>query len=398
MTRLQTLLDSPPDPRAFIAYKVDSKGKERGWMAYGTREGVLVQISGLLDSEKFVTNEKFRPGKNIGKSNETTPEEQSWLEAESSHKKKLDKDYYASLDEANNTLTILPMLAESYDKYGSRIDWSGSVYVQPKLDGMRCLAVCTYDSESQSMRAQLVSRQGKDIMVTTRGAMQHVLDAVVEAANNQMHHLDQHMVCFAFDGELYADELGFQDSMSAIKKLKKNTSLIKFHVYDMVEPHDNTLGFADRAAVLERRVSGGSSGVIQLVETNRIECEECLIEAHAKYLAAGYEGTVVRHGDAPYKIKGRSRNLLKYKDFIDIAVPIVDIEPTDGRPSHGTPVCKLKDGRTFSCGTKMSHEAREELLTNRDDYIGQTAEVRFFEYTDAGLPRFPVCVGVRNDK
>ena len=31
-------------------------------------------------------------------------------------------------------------------------------------------------------------------------------------------------------------------------------------------------------------------------------------------------------------------------------------------------------------------------------HIGQTAEVRFFEYTDGGIPRFPVCVGFRLDK
>jgi hypothetical protein len=34
----------------------------------------------------------------------------------------------------------------------------------------------------------------------------------------------------------------------------------------------------------------------------------------------------------------------------------------------------------------------------KEEYIGQTAEVRFFEYTDGGIPRFPVCVGFRLDK
>ena len=32
------------------------------------------------------------------------------------------------------------------------------------------------------------------------------------------------------------------------------------------------------------------------------------------------------------------------------------------------------------------------------DSKGKTAEIRFFEYTDDGLPRFPVCVGIRLDK
>ena len=46
---------------------------------------------------------------------------------------------------------------------------------------------------------------------------------------------------------------------------------------------------------------------------------------------------------------------------------------------------------------KFSYKEREEILKNKKDYIGRTAEIRFFEYTDDGLPRFPVCYGFRND-
>ena len=47
---------------------------------------------------------------------------------------------------------------------------------------------------------------------------------------------------------------------------------------------------------------------------------------------------------------------------------------------------------------KFSHKEREEMLTNKSDYIGMIAEIRFFEYTDDGIPRFPVCYGFRLDK
>jgi hypothetical protein len=33
----------------------------------------------------------------------------------------------------------------------------------------------------------------------------------------------------------------------------------------------------------------------------------------------------------------------------------------------------------------------------KEEYIGQKAEVRFFEYTDGGIPRFPICHGFRLD-
>jgi hypothetical protein len=47
---------------------------------------------------------------------------------------------------------------------------------------------------------------------------------------------------------------------------------------------------------------------------------------------------------------------------------------------------------------KFSHAEREEILINKENYIGKKAEIRFFEYTDGGIPRFPVCVGFRLDK
>lgn len=401
MTTLQQLISdkaSSLNPSPFVAFKIDSKDKQRGWIAYGTPEGNLIQHHGLLESENFISDSKFRPGKNLGKSNETSPEEQSWLEAESKWKNKLAKDYYKSLEKASDTLTVLPMLAESFDKYSDRIDWGRPVHVQPKLDGMRCLAVC--EREGLGFKVKLVARTGKDIVVTTRGTMHHVLEDIQRAVDISLGDtsLLSSFDVFAFDGELYADELTFQQSMSAIKKSNDNTPLIKFHMYDMAIP-DFPLSFRGRSYNLSRLWRLHSRwNHTQLVPTENIRNEKELHEAHARFIGLGYEGTILRHGDDPYKMKGRSKSLLKYKDFIDEVAEIIDIEPTDGNPFHGTPVCRFEDGRVFRCGTKISHVEREELLANKEKFIGEMAEIRFFEWTDDGLPRFPIYIGVRLDK
>ena len=69
----------------------------------------------------------------------------------------------------------------------------------------------------------------------------------------------------------------------------------------------------------------------------------------------------------------------------------------EARPSQGKLICKFPGGQ-FTANLKFSHKVREDILKNKNQYIGKTAEVRFFEYTDDGLPRFPVCVGFRLDK
>ena len=73
------------------------------------------------------------------------------------------------------------------------------------------------------------------------------------------------------------------------------------------------------------------------------------------------------------------------------------ITPNEANPLHGTPHFELR-GKSFKSGVKMSYEDREDLLQNKNKYIGKTAEIRFFEYSENGIPRFPVMVGIRLDK
>ena len=106
---------------------------------------------------------------------------------------------------------------------------------------------------------------------------------------------------------------------------------------------------------------------------------------------------MVRWGLKPYKLNGRSENLLKYKDFKDLDAIIIDIEPAERRPEWGIPVLKFGD-KTFKAGLRFSHEDRREFLSNKNNYIGKTATIRYFELTDDGIPRFPIMVGVCIDR
>jgi len=121
-------------------YKKDSKGKIRFITLTATSEGTLEQESGVVGSENTVLNIRECKPKNIGKSNETSAVEQAELELQSKIKQKLSAGYFLTQDEAENTEVILPMLAKDYFKEQHKIDWSGNVFIQPKLDGMRCLA------------------------------------------------------------------------------------------------------------------------------------------------------------------------------------------------------------------------------------------------------------------
>ena len=200
------------------------------------------------------------------------------------------------------------------------------------------------------------------------------------------------------DGELYAHGYTFQENMKATKKIRATsidgapaTSEIQYHVYDMVLPGP----FIKRYNMLVQLVTDIDN--IHIVPTAVIHNDEQLKEYHQKNIADGYEGTIIRHGDSGYGINKRDSQLLKYKDFIDISCNVIDVLPSDKNPEQGVVHCENDKG-TFGCGMKFSHAEREEILINKADYIGKTAEIRFFEYSEDGIPRFPVCHGFRLDK
>lgn len=355
-------------------YKKDSKGKIREWTIC-TIDDELIQKSGIVDG-KLVEHNKLCKPKNVGKSNSTTGSEQAILEMESLIKSKLSEGYFKTKDEAENEMVILPMLASDYNKFSKKIDWN-NCYVQPKLDGMRCLAII------EDGQVILKSRDGKIIE-----NMDHI--------KNELSKINENII---LDGELYLHGSSFQDNMKLIKKYRKGlTEKISYHIYDCISND----GFGNRLGNTLCFINGST---IKSVDTGTIKNEEDLKRYHQYYLEDGYEGSIVRHGNKPYELDKRSTSLLKYKDFQDIDAEIIDIIPNDSNPLHGTPLLKYSVNKlsgvsisTFKAGVKMSHEDRIDLLANKHLYIGKLANIRFFEWTDDGNPRFPVMIGIHLDR
>ena len=344
-------------------WKRDTKGNVR-YLAIATSDDLLIQTSGIFETTKPIVHSKVCTPKNVGKSNATTGEQQAIKQAQALEVKKLQEGYFATYAEARDNEVILPMLAKSEKGHIHKVDWTNA-YVQPKLDGMRCLDIA--DNK--------ISR--KNVAIKT---MDHI--KVVRPKGHDV----------IVDGELYAHGYNFQENMRFIKKLGPDTTKVKFHVYDVVKPG---MKFRDRNSLV--KAIAANSPNLEYVPTFKVNSIEEVKQYHKIFLADGYEGTMIRWGDDGYKINGRSDQLLKFKDFIDIDCKIISIGPAKNRPTWARPVVEYK-GKQFVCSLKMSHADKEEMLLNAHHYIGTTAEVRFFEFSENGIPRFPVCVGIRLDK
>jgi len=350
-------------------YKRDSKGKIR-IINFWCEGNLFHTEAGVLDSDKLIQNITECKAKNIGKSNETSPQEQAILEMESKIREKLQEDYFETKEEAENNIVILPMLAKSYEDEKHKIDWN-NCYIQPKLDGMRCLAVI------KNGTVKLISRDGVDIQLQ-HNSMQHII--------NNLSSIKEDVI---LDGELYGHGQTFQENMKLIKKLRPETSkVIKYHVYDLI---------SDKPFIL-RKVRGFIKGLFSCeeVSTYEIRNEQDLKMWHEGNIGQGYEGSIIRWGNEGYKINGRSNNLLKFKDFKDLDAKIIDILPAENRPEWGIVLCEY-NGKQFKATPKMSQEDKIDLLKNKQEYIGKTCIITYFEFTDDNIPRFPIYKGIRLD-
>lgn len=362
-----------------ILYGLSSTGKKKVWMisvvdneTYST----IVTSHGYVGQTITVTEKNIYSGKNCGKKNETTHFEQAVSEAESTFNKKIDKQY-AREDQAV-TEAILPMLAHDYRKRSHDIVFP--CYVQPKLDGARCIA--NFDNSLSSFKC--TSRGGKNF-----GAVGSIIDSINKSIPGSL---------IVFDGELYSHELTFQEIMSAIKNEEEpdpNISKIKYWIYDIC---DTSIGFAARTAAIEKLKPFLDTDTIVIVPTFLVNNEEEMFAKHAEFISQGYEGTMVRNTNGPYVFKHRSANLQKVKDFVDNEFEIIGGEEGCGL-SEGqcTFKCKTADGLEFGVRCIGENSVREEQLTNLDNYIGKMLKVKYQRLSDDGLPIFPVGISVRSE-
>ena len=353
----------------------------------------IIQISGIEGTENPVYHTKKCNPKNVGKKNETSASEQALKEAEAIIKDKLTKGYFEDKSLLGSCDYKLPMLAKEYKSEKHKINYEKEfIYVQPKLDGMRCLAHIYSEND-----VKLYSRGGKEIK-----NMNHIVEDLKSLAPALRSDGFPHIL----DGELYVHGEDFQTNMEFIKTYTPNlTERIQFNIYDKINVEETFHFRMHGLKFIEGVASALKLNSLYFIQSHAINNEDELKSFHKGYLKVGYEGTMIRLGDSLYKENSRSSGLLKYKDFQDIAIVIKDIIPCKVMTDWGEPIFDWPGAKGHRYGenilgsnTKLSHAMREEILKNKHLYVGKTAEVRFFEYSNTGVPRFPVMVGIRLDK
>lgn len=371
--------------------KLQKENERGGWQVWDAviNGSTVTYTHGQIGGKMQVEKRMYKAGKNEGKANETTPEEQCINEVVTKARKKVESGYtiligggiirkYTRDTVVAADLSVpKPMLAQVFQHHEKKFTKDSKFDVQPKLDGNRCLI--------NTKSGKMYSRSRKEIT-----SVPHIGKEVVRLfKGSQIEWVD---------GELYSHQITFNEIQSIIRKSQnvdqQVATKIQFYLFDVVL----NAPWKKRAEVLlwweAVRAEKGLKSIV-FVPTFTITRDK-LQQAHDDFVHDGYEGIILRMPDAKYEQK-RSMGLFKYKNFFDEEYPIVGIESEKlNADKLGALVCKMKNGTTFNVRPAMTESERGGIFLNQKKYIGKLAIVRYQEKdAKTGVPRFPVCKGFR---
>jgi DNA ligase-1 len=337
--------------------------------------------SGARGAKKVTSKWTLCKGKNVGRSNETTPEAQALSEAQSKWKKKNEQNgYFESVKDIDKELTFIePMLAESYQARLVKGKINFPVMVDRKYNGMRCII----------HSGGMFSRKGKAVI-----SAPHIFERIK--------HLFASHSDLVLDGELYNHEYRYKlnEIISLVRKTKLNEitkqefadseGKVDYYVYDGwgfmidgVEITEETPCSTRRLALTKLLKDIEDVIVVPYNWANNVDEVD---RWYREYVDDGYEGAIIRI-DGVYEHK-RSNNLLKYKPEEDAEGIILGI--TDGtgnwKDAAYNVTLKLPNGKTFDGVFTGPYELRAEILKNKKDWVGKEVTFTFIGFTGLGTP------------
>lgn len=395
-------------------------------------DGLVTTIYGRLGGSK-VTSSYYPVSKNIGKSNETSPEEQGVLEAVSKWKGKLNEGYlsvgklefndaspyrpvdmnlvvdYGKIkaivpdDLSSGNDVLLPMKAQHFVVGKMKYPLIG----QFKLNGLRGALRWEDDYDT----GDLFQCPNKSILRTKENNIYDMgFDAPKELFEDGL----------VYDGELYAhntplniikssapmlrqdgvycrnsrpkDELNFiifDLSIPNVSQIHRIHMLNRNHYSYMPSFSMNIIKFSDIApsdlpklGLLIVEYISNRIGKLKILPSFYIDSDEDAVRFLDWSLSLGFEGAIFRDMEATYEFGRRPRTMRKAKKFTDKEFIILDIKETTKTSvrSNILFICKNDVNDATFEAVPMGNEAqRQEYLHNKEQYIGQLATVKFYE-------------------
>lgn len=278
-------------------------------------------------------------------------------------------------------------------------------FLQPKLDGGRCVAFIDAVGE-----VELLSRNGKtwENFESVRAAVK----VMAERYRLRDFVLDGEVVSLNTDGRIDFQQI--QQTMHRGDGVE--VGFLQYIVFDgceRAEWENPTRDYETRLHRLIALVGPEPDGKmltvpyhVRIIDSQQCRKEKSLVEAEVSALVEqGYEGGILRRRDAVVQNK-RTKDILKVKSFKDMEATIDGVVEGTGKYAGMLGALKCSYARmtgdgvatthSFEIGSGYSDKQRREFWAMREQLPGQIATLKYFEMTKDHVPRFPIFKAIRH--
>ena len=257
------------------------------------------------------------------------------------------------------------------------------VFVEPKLDGIRCFTIV------RNNRAIMLARSGKPIS----NFDDTILPEIIKMGDG------------CYDGELMG-----KDFLSLMRQAyrKENAitdgtylALFDFLPLEEWDSKVSKMSCDARFKTLRKRLKNSNVNLNLVNSVERVTTSTKFSEiksVHDHYVNQGFEGAMIKDCNASYKF-GRGHEIMKLKAFHDVDLPIVGL--IEGTGKHAGKLGSFQvefNGVEVQVGSGLTDVLREQVWSNPDAFVNRVIEVRYQEVTPDGSLRFPTFVCFRNDR
>lgn len=373
-------------------YLVAENGKIQMWKAEVLTEktkegwGEIVATYGFTDGKLQTKSTFVKTGKNLGKKNETTIEQQTELKCEQMYADKI-KSKAMVFDINDWVRPMRPSLAMAYEKRKKHLKHVDYWLADEKLDGNRA-----YEFNDRTWQ----SKSG-DVITP----LSHIKESI------DLLRADNPDVVFDLDGENYLHGLDLQTITGICNTedddKRDKSILLEYHIFGIFFPNEPNLSAEERQNRLLAMFEGKEYPYLVLRKKIKLKNDEKLIYEYVKKCEDdGYEGAILLDPKAPYhhskNTSDRNDSMIKAKNMLDQEFLIVDIVENENEVGIPKFIIELPDFTTNEVVMKGKKDDAKKYLTDKNLYIGKYLKVQFQAWTKYGKLEFPVGLEVRVGK
>jgi DNA ligase-1 len=305
--------------------------------------------------------------RNIGKNNETTPEQQAIKEAKAKVTKQLKEGYVTDMSGESDIL--LPMKVSKYEDRKQHITFPCIECI--KYDGLN--ATLLYKDK----KLRIISRGGEDYPVH-------------EHFKKEITQIMKVFSLTRLSAELYIHNTPLNLISSYVRTKKPESNQLKAILFDTQQTNTKISGRIDNLIEIQKYIEDYNFKYVETADCKIILNQEQLDTRYEQHLINNYEGSVIYLNENMYQHNKRSLTVMKRKPLEDSEFEIVGHKlDKDGK----LPIFLLKteDDVEFGCKVKGSHKEQLEMLSNISNLIGKKMTVNYERLSGkTGAPLKPV--------